>query len=140
MRCALQGWLDRAEWLQAALRKPPHHQQRGGKGIAGVVWSPANDCCVWSLVVRNIGDSESRIGRFRIGRAIRTLRFQGIDRLRFGLAILNRFTSMLVHGDSAQFCASRCGHSGDSNPAILGIVRFSIRCREGLERYRTMRW
>ena len=43
------------------------------------------------------------------------------------MAILNRFSATLLHCDSTQFFASRCGFSGDSRPAILGIVRFAIR-------------
>ena len=49
------------------------------------------------------------------------------DRLRFRLAILNRFSAILLCCDSAHFFASRCGNSGDSKPAIPGIVRFAIR-------------
>ena len=44
-----------------------------------------------------------------------------IDRLRFGLAILNRFSATLLHCDSTHFCASCFGNSGDSTPAILEL-------------------
>ena len=37
------------------------------------------------------------------------------------------FPAILLCCDSTQFSASRCGISGDSRPAILGIVRFAIR-------------
>ena len=40
------------------------------------------------------------------------------------MAILNRFSAILFYCDSTYFCASRCGISGDSRPAILGIMRF----------------
>ena len=43
------------------------------------------------------------------------------------MAILNRFSAILLYCDSTRFFASRCGISGDSRPAILGIVRFAIR-------------
>ena len=43
------------------------------------------------------------------------------------MAILNRFSAILLCCDSTHFFASRCGISGDSGPAILGIVRFAIR-------------
>ena len=43
------------------------------------------------------------------------------------MAILNRFSAILLYCDSTHFFASRCGISGDSGPAILGIVRFAIR-------------
>ena len=43
------------------------------------------------------------------------------------MAILNRFSMILPYCDSAHFCASRCGISGDSRAVILGIVRFAIR-------------
>ena len=43
------------------------------------------------------------------------------------MAILNRFSAILHYRDSTQLCASHCGISGDSWPAILGIVRFAIR-------------
>ena len=44
------------------------------------------------------------------------------------MAILNRFSAILLYYcDSTPFFASRCGISGDSRPAILGIVRFAIR-------------
>ena len=43
------------------------------------------------------------------------------------MAILNRFSAILLYCDSTHFSASRCGISGDSGPAILGIVRFAIR-------------
>ena len=43
------------------------------------------------------------------------------------MVVLNRFSAILLHGDSDQCCASRCGNSGDSRPAILRIVRFAIR-------------
>ena len=43
------------------------------------------------------------------------------------MAILNRFSAILLYCDSTHFFAFRCGISGDSRPAILGIVRFSIR-------------
>ena len=43
------------------------------------------------------------------------------------MAVLNRFSAILLYCDSAPFFASRCGISGDSRPAILGIVRFAIR-------------
>ena len=41
-----------------------------------------------------------------------------------GLAILSRESAILLYLGSAHICASRCGNSGDSRPAILGIVRF----------------
>ena len=41
-----------------------------------------------------------------------------IDRPRFGVATLCQV--------STHFCASRCGNSGDSRPANLGIVWFAI--------------
>ena len=43
------------------------------------------------------------------------------------MAILNRFSAILLYCDSTHFFASRCRISGDSGPAILGIVRFAIR-------------
>ena len=43
------------------------------------------------------------------------------------MAILNRFSAILLYCDSTHFSASRCGISGDSRPAILGIVRSAIR-------------
>ena len=43
------------------------------------------------------------------------------------MAILNQFSAILLYFDSTHFFASRCGISGDSRPAILGIVRFAIR-------------
>ena len=43
------------------------------------------------------------------------------------MAIPNRFSAILLYCDSTQFCASRCGISGDSWPAILGIGRCAIR-------------
>ena len=43
------------------------------------------------------------------------------------MAILNRFPAILLYCDSTRFFASRCGISGDSGPAILGIVRFATR-------------
>ena len=43
------------------------------------------------------------------------------------MAILNRFSAILLYCDSTHYFASRCGISGDSGPAILGIVRFAIR-------------
>ena len=53
------------------------------------------------------------------------MRFQGcskvalnINWLRFGLAILNRLSAILCYCDSTNFCASRCGNSGDSRHAI----------------------
>ena len=42
------------------------------------------------------------------------------------MAILNRFSAILLDCDSTLVFASRCGISGDSRPAILGIVRFVI--------------
>ena len=43
------------------------------------------------------------------------------------MAILNRSFAILLFCDSTPFFASRCGISGDSRPAIPGIVRFAIR-------------
>ena len=43
------------------------------------------------------------------------------------MAILNRFSVILLSCDATQVLASHCGISGDSRPAILGIVRFAIR-------------
>ena len=43
------------------------------------------------------------------------------------MAILNRFSSILLHFDSTEMFACHCGILGDSRPAILGIVRFTIR-------------
>ena len=43
------------------------------------------------------------------------------------MAILNRFSAILLYCGSTHFFASRCGISGDSRLAILGIVRFAIR-------------
>ena len=43
------------------------------------------------------------------------------------MAILNRFSAILLYCDSTHIFASRWGISGDSKPAILGIVRFAIR-------------
>ena len=43
------------------------------------------------------------------------------------MAILNRFSAILLYCASTQSFASRCRISGDSRPAILGIVRFAIR-------------
>ena len=43
------------------------------------------------------------------------------------MAILNRFSAILLYCDATHFLASRCRISGDSRPAILGIVRFAIR-------------
>ena len=43
------------------------------------------------------------------------------------MAILNRFSAILLYCDSTHFFASRCRIAGDSRPAILGIVRFAIR-------------
>ena len=64
-----------------------------------------------------------------LNRAIRMVRFQrrrkhGQDAIR--MATLNRFSAILLYCDSTRFFASRCGISGDSRPAILGIVRFTI--------------
>ena len=42
------------------------------------------------------------------------------------MAILNRFSAILLYCDSTHVCASRCGISGDFS-AILGIVRFAVR-------------
>ena len=42
------------------------------------------------------------------------------------MAILNRFSAILLYCDSTHFFSSRCGMSGDSRPA-LGIMRFAIR-------------
>ena len=54
-----------------------------------------------------------------------------VNRLWFGLAILNRFSVILLHSDSTQVCVSRCGKSGDFRPAALGIIvrfaQFAIR-------------
>ena len=61
------------------------------------------------------------------------------DRLRFRLAILNRFCAILLCCDSAHFFASRCGNSGDSKPAIPGIVRFAIRDSVPLRSSQTLR-
>ena len=83
---------------------------------------------MWSLVALN--------RRFWIGnraiqnRAIRIVRFQSRckhweDAIR--MAIPNRFSAILLSCDSTHFFASRCGISGDSRPAIPGIVRFAIR-------------
>ena len=43
------------------------------------------------------------------------------------MAILNRFCAILLYCDSTYSFASRCGISGDSGPASLGIMRFTIR-------------
>ena len=43
------------------------------------------------------------------------------------MAILNRFSAILLYCDSTHFLASRYGLSGDSRPAILGIMRFAVR-------------
>ena len=43
------------------------------------------------------------------------------------MAILNRFSAILLCCDSTHNFASRCGISGDSRPASLGIVRLAIR-------------
>ena len=63
-------------------------------------------------------------------RAIRIMQFQGRFKHWKGaiqMAILNRFSAILLYCDSTRFSACRCGISGDSRPAILGIVRFAIR-------------
>ena len=79
-------------------------------------WPPSLTLVHW------IGDSESRIGRIRIGRfkscdsKVAALRL-GVDGSRFGLQFWIEFC------DST----SRRGNSGDSWPAILGIMRFVIR-------------
>ena len=44
------------------------------------------------------------------------------------MAILDRFSAILLSCNSTHYFASRCGNSGDSRPTILGIVRFAIRC------------
>ena len=62
------------------------------------------------------GDSSCAIPRSRVN----------TDRLRFGLAILNRFSAISLHCDSTHFCTSRLGNPGDSWSAMLGIVRFVI--------------
>ena len=50
------------------------------------------------------------------------------------MAILNRFSAILLYSDLTNFlCASRCRISGDSRPATLGIVRFSIQNLRGFE-------
>ena len=50
-----------------------------------------------------------------------------INRLRFGLAILSRFAAILyIIAVPLILDASRCRSSGDSWPAILGIVRSAI--------------
>ena len=46
------------------------------------------------------------------------------------MAILNRFSVILLillYCSLTLYLASRCGISGDSRPAILGIMRFAIR-------------
>ena len=43
------------------------------------------------------------------------------------MAILNQFSAILLYCASTHFFASGCGISGDSRPAIPGIVRFAIR-------------
>ena len=50
-----------------------------------------------------------------------------IDKDAIQIAILNRVSAILRYCDSIRFFASRCRISGDSRPAILGIVRFAIR-------------
>ena len=74
-----------------------------------------------------MGDSESRIVRFRI------VQFQGrgevalnIDGLRFRLAILSRISAILVSCDSSGFCVFSLRNYGNSWPA-MGIVRLEIR-------------
>ena len=75
-----------------------------------------------------IEDRAARIVRFHCHAepAFSTL----INRLRFGMAILNRFSAVLPYCDSTYFCASRCGNSGDFRLAILELVdlRFAILC------------
>ena len=43
------------------------------------------------------------------------------------MAILHRFSAVLLYCDSTHFFASRRGISGDSRPAILGIMPVAIR-------------
>ena len=43
------------------------------------------------------------------------------------MTILNRFSANLLYCDSNRFFAFCCGISGDSRPAILGIMRFAVR-------------
>ena len=42
------------------------------------------------------------------------------------MAILNRFSAIILYCDSTHVFASHCGICDDSGPAILGIVRFAI--------------
>ena len=74
-----------------------------------------------------IGDSESRIERFRI------VRFESCDSevaLSIDRGCDSDGDSELIFRDTVllrfdSFFDSRCGISGDSRPAILGIVRFA---------------
>ena len=43
------------------------------------------------------------------------------------MAILNRFSAILLYREPTHFLLLRCGISGDSRPAIPGIVRFTMR-------------
>ena len=43
------------------------------------------------------------------------------------MAILNRFSAILLFCDPTHVFASSCGISDDSRPAIMGIMRFAIR-------------
>ena len=43
------------------------------------------------------------------------------------MAILNRFPRFYFTAIRLIFVASRCRISGDSRPAILGIIRFAVR-------------
>ena len=62
-------------------------------------------------------------------RAIRIVRFQGhsvavlnLERLLFGMAILNRVSTILLHCVIQLIFVSRCGFSGHSRPAIPPFV------------------
>ena len=77
---------------------------------------------VLAILNRESGDSELGDSNREIPRSQ-----PNIDRLRFRWAILNRISAILLYCNSTHFCASHCGNSGDSWPAILGIVRFATR-------------
>ena len=49
------------------------------------------------------------------------------------MAILNRFSAILLSCDSSQFCASHCGNSGDSGPRFWESCDsgFAILCHYG---------
>ena len=51
------------------------------------------------------------------------------------MAILNRFSAIVLYCDPAPAFASRCKISGDFRPAILGSIRDSVPLRFNLSAY-----